>query len=78
MRIPKSCLSVRLYPEKRNHPIFVNISSIVVNDMVHVYMNGNVFTSTTVTTTVAMETQKFFFFKKRSKSNIDVYLDLFR
>ena len=36
MRIPKPCLSVRLsicpYPEKRNHPSFVNISPTLVID----------------------------------------------
>ena len=30
MRIPKPCLSVCPYPEKRNHPSFVNISSTLV------------------------------------------------
>ena len=36
MRIPKPCLSVRLsicpYPEKRNHPSFVNVSPTLVID----------------------------------------------
>ena len=32
MRIPKPCLSVRPYPEKRNHLSFVNISPTLVID----------------------------------------------
>ena len=32
MRIPKPCLSICPYPEKRNHPSFVNISPTLVID----------------------------------------------
>ena len=32
MRIPKTCLSVCLYPDKRNHHSFVNISPTLVID----------------------------------------------
>ena len=32
MRIPKPCLSICPYPEKRNHPNFVNISPTLVID----------------------------------------------
>ena len=32
VKIPKPCLSICPYPEKRNHPGFVNISSTVVID----------------------------------------------
>ena len=47
----------RVCPEKRNHPGFVNISHTI---LIHTYINGKVFTSTT-----AWKTKKLIFFSKK-------------
>ena len=48
MRIPKSCLSVRLYPEKRNHPGFININPTLVID-------ASIYISSTLVIDTSME-----------------------
>ena len=58
-------LSVCPYPEKRNHPSFVNVSSTLVIDT-SMKMSSRVLAS------YCMETQKFEFFHTSSKLNIDL------
>ena len=53
MRIPKPCLSVCPYPEKRNHPGFVHISPTLVIDTSMERSSHEYY---------SMETQKFDFF----------------
>ena len=66
-RIPKPCLSVCPYPEKRNHLSFVNISPTLVIDTSmerssRVLQHGN---------------QKiWFFFSKKFEIELDLYFDL--
>ena len=66
MRIPKPCLSVCPYPEKRNHHSFVNISPTLVIDTSMERSSHEYYT---------METQKFDFFLK-FEIEFDLYFDL--
>ena len=66
MRIPKPCLSVCPYPEKRNHPDFVDISPTLV-------INTSMERSSRV---LQYENPKFLFFQKNLKLNFDLYFDL--
>ena len=66
MRIPKPCLPICPYPEKRNHPGFVNISPTLVNDT-------SMERSSQVASYYTIETQKFdFFFFKVRNLNFDL------
>ena len=66
MRIPKPCISVCPYPEKRNHHSFVNISPTLIID-----------TSTERSSRVLQhENQEIGYFSKKFEIDFDLYFDL--